>query len=73
MSIVITEDRGAVRHVVMNRPEKRNAMNDELIAGLGGRCTRRRTTEVLCVVIRGGDDVLLGTWISTRWGRSPSS
>jgi enoyl-CoA hydratase/carnithine racemase len=34
MSIVTIEDRGAVRHVVMNRPEKRNAMNDELIAGL---------------------------------------
>lgn len=35
MSIVLTEDHGPVRHVVLNRPEKRNAMNDELIAGLG--------------------------------------
>jgi enoyl-CoA hydratase/carnithine racemase len=34
MAIVTTEDRGAVRHVVLNRPEKRNAMNGELIAGL---------------------------------------
>ncbi|CAA9521538.1 MAG: Enoyl-CoA hydratase, partial [uncultured Solirubrobacteraceae bacterium] len=34
MSIVITEDRGPVRHVVLNRPEKRNALNDELIEGL---------------------------------------
>jgi enoyl-CoA hydratase/carnithine racemase len=34
MSIVRTEDREAVRHVVMNRPEKRNAMNDELVLGL---------------------------------------
>jgi enoyl-CoA hydratase/carnithine racemase len=34
MAIVTTEDRGAVRHVVLNRPEKRNAMNDELIAGI---------------------------------------
>jgi len=35
MSIVETEDRGAVRHVVMNRPEKRNAMsvalNDDMV------------------------------------------
>ena len=34
MSIVITEDHGPVRHVVLNRPEKRNALNDELIEGL---------------------------------------
>jgi len=34
MPIVETEDRGAVRHVVLNRPEKRNAFNDELVLGL---------------------------------------
>ena len=47
MSIVVTEDRGAVRHVVLNRPEKRNAMNQELLlrarrgAARGGRRQRR--------------------------------
>ncbi len=35
MPLVRTEDRGAVRHVVMNRPEKRNALSDELVTGLG--------------------------------------
>ncbi len=34
MQIVTTEDRGPVRHVVLNRPEKRNAMNAELILAL---------------------------------------
>ena len=34
MSIVLSEDRGSVRHVVLNRPEKRNALNGELIAAL---------------------------------------
>ncbi len=34
MAIVTTEDRGPVRHVVLNRPEKRNALNDELVEGL---------------------------------------
>src|SRR3954451_19565847 len=34
MSIVLSEDRGAVRHVVLNRPEKRNALNGELIGAL---------------------------------------
>jgi 3-hydroxypropionyl-coenzyme A dehydratase len=36
MSLVQTEDRGAVRHLVLNRPEKRNALNGELISELGG-------------------------------------
>jgi enoyl-CoA hydratase/carnithine racemase len=54
MSIVVTEDRGAVRHIVMNRPEKRNAMNDELIAGLAGALhTAAHDPQVLCVVVRG--------------------
>jgi enoyl-CoA hydratase/carnithine racemase len=54
MSIVVTEDRGAVRHIVMNRPEKRNAMNDELIAGLAGALhAAAHDPRVLCVVVRG--------------------
>src|SRR5437588_467970 len=35
MGLVEIEDRGAVRHIVMNRPEKRNALNGELIEALG--------------------------------------
>ena len=54
MSIVITEDRGPVRHVVMNRPEKRNAMNDELIMGLAGALSEAANDPaVRCVVVRG--------------------
>jgi enoyl-CoA hydratase/carnithine racemase len=34
MPLVEIEDRGAVRHVVMARAEKRNAMNEELVRGL---------------------------------------
>jgi enoyl-CoA hydratase/carnithine racemase len=34
MSLVLTEDHGPVRHLVLNRPEKRNALNDELILGI---------------------------------------
>jgi enoyl-CoA hydratase/carnithine racemase len=33
--LVLMEDHGRVRHVVLNRPEKRNAFNGELIAALG--------------------------------------
>jgi enoyl-CoA hydratase/carnithine racemase len=54
MSIVITEDRGPVRHVVMNRPEKRNAMNDELIMGLAEALSEAaHDPAVRCVVVRG--------------------
>jgi enoyl-CoA hydratase/carnithine racemase len=35
MGLVEIEDRGPVRHIVMNRPEKRNALNGELIQALG--------------------------------------
>ena len=54
MSIVVTEDHGPVRHVVLNRPEKRNAMNDELIAGLAGALhSAAHDPSILCVVVRG--------------------
>ncbi len=54
MSIVITEDRGHVRHVILNRPEKRNAMNQELLLALG-EALREAAAEpsVHCVVLRG--------------------
>jgi enoyl-CoA hydratase/carnithine racemase len=54
MAIVETEDRGAVRHVVLNRPEKRNAFNAELVLATGEalRAAAADST-VLCVVIRG--------------------
>ena len=34
--LVLTEDHGRVRHVVLNRPEKRNAFNLELVDALDG-------------------------------------
>jgi enoyl-CoA hydratase/carnithine racemase len=54
MSIVFSEDHGRVRHVVLNRPEKRNAMNQELLLALG-EALRDAAAEssVHCVVLRG--------------------
>src|SRR5258708_19661910 len=54
MSIVLPEDRGPVRHVVLNRPEKGNAMNQELLRALG-QALREAAAErsVHCVVLRG--------------------
>jgi enoyl-CoA hydratase/carnithine racemase len=54
MSMVVTEDRGPVRHVVLNRPEKRNAMNQELLLELGDALrAAAREEAVQCVVLRG--------------------
>src|SRR3954453_10667689 len=54
MPIVETEDRGAVRHVILNRPEKRNAFNDELVLGLRDALhAAADDNEVHCVVVRG--------------------
>ena len=54
MTIVETEDRGAVRHIVLNRPEKRNAFNQELVLAVG-EALRDAANDpaVLCVVVRG--------------------
>ena len=54
MSIVLSEDRGPVRHVVLNRPKKRNALNAELIGALGDAfAAAAADRDVLCVVVRG--------------------
>ncbi len=58
MSIVMTEDRGAVRHVVLNRPEKRNAMNQELLRELGGALRAAAEEDAVhCVLLRGAGPV----------------
>jgi enoyl-CoA hydratase/carnithine racemase len=54
MSMVVTEDRGPVRHVVLNRPEKRNAMNQELLLELGDALRSAAAERAVdCVVLRG--------------------
>jgi enoyl-CoA hydratase/carnithine racemase len=54
MSLVTTEDRGTARHVVLNRPEKRNAMNQALLVELGDALRAASgDASVHCVVLRG--------------------
>lgn len=56
--LVITEDREAVRHVVLNRPEKRNALNAELVLALGAALRAAADDPaVRCVVLRGAGPV----------------
>ncbi len=52
--LVLTEDAGHVRHIVLNRPEKRNAFNSELIAALAGAVRETAgAPDVHVVVLRG--------------------
>ncbi len=54
MSLVYTEDRGPVRHVVLNRPEKRNAMSQQLLRELGSALRAAAgDLDIQCVVLRG--------------------
>lgn len=54
MPVVGTEDRGAVRHVILQRSEKRNAMNGELVLALGSALEEAAAdNSVRCVVVRG--------------------
>jgi enoyl-CoA hydratase/carnithine racemase len=54
MGLVEIEDRGAVRHIVLNRPEKRNAFNDELIKAAGRAFEDAAADDsVRVVVVRG--------------------
>jgi enoyl-CoA hydratase/carnithine racemase len=54
MAIVQIEDRGSVRHVVLNRPEKRNAFHDELVLATGAALRAAADDpDVRVVVVRG--------------------
>ena len=61
MSLVITEDRGAVRHIVINRPEKRNALNGDAIRELGGAIEAAAADESVRVVIVRGEGAMFSS------------
>lgn len=57
-ALVTTEDHGAVRHVVLNRPDKRNAFNWELVEATGAALLAAANDgDVRCVVLRGAGSV----------------
>ena len=66
MDEVLIEDRGAIRFLTLNRPEKRNALNDALVDALKGALRDAEENEDLrAVVIRGaGKDFCSGADLS---------
>jgi enoyl-CoA hydratase/carnithine racemase len=58
MSLIEIEDRGPVRHVVLNRPEKRNAFHGELVIALGAAIKDAADDhDVRVIVLRGNGPV----------------
>ena len=54
MSLVLTEQRDGVRHVVLNRPEKRNAFHADLVLAVGAALRAAADDpDTHCVVLRG--------------------
>jgi enoyl-CoA hydratase/carnithine racemase len=61
MALVLTEDNGAVRHIVVNRPEKRNALNVEAIRALGGAVEAAAADDSVRVVILRGEGAMFSS------------
>ena len=61
MPLVGVEDRGAVRHLVLQRSEKRNAMNGELIQELGAAIEAAAAEQSVRVVVLRGDGQLFSS------------
>lgn len=66
MSLLLTATESAIRTITLNRPEKRNALNDELIAALKAALREADSDEsVRAIVIRGaGKDFCSGADLS---------
>jgi enoyl-CoA hydratase/carnithine racemase len=64
--LVVTEDRGPVRHVVLNRPEKRNAFNGELIAALAEALGEAAADSAVHVVVLRGAGPMFSSGVDLR-------
>jgi enoyl-CoA hydratase/carnithine racemase len=65
MSLVRVEDRDAVRHVVLNRPEKRNALSAALIEELGEALRGAAAAATVRVVVLRGEGAMFSSGMDT--------
>jgi enoyl-CoA hydratase/carnithine racemase len=61
MSLVVVEDRGAVRHVILNRPEKRNALSAALIEELAKALRAAAADDAVRVVVLRGEGAMFSS------------
>ncbi len=65
MSLVLVEDRDAIRHVVINRPEKRNALSGAVIEALGEALRAAAAEESVRIVVLRGEGAMFSSGIDT--------
>ena len=71
---VLTESRDRVRYVTLNRPEKRNALSEQLQADLIDALEdAEQDPEVGCIVIRGAGPAFCAGFDITPQGRTPGA
>ena len=61
MALLVTEDRGGVRHLVLNRPEKRNALSGELIRELGAAIEEAAADDDVRVLVLRGEGAMFSS------------
>jgi enoyl-CoA hydratase/carnithine racemase len=61
MGLLVTEDRGGVRHLVLNRPDKRNALSGELIRELGAAIEKAAADDDVRVVVLRGEGAMFSS------------
>ena len=61
MPLVLVEDRDAVRHLVLNRPDKRNALSSAVVAELGSALRGAARDESVRVVVLRGEGAMFSS------------
>jgi enoyl-CoA hydratase/carnithine racemase len=61
MTLVLTQDHGAVRHLVVNRPDKRNALSREVILELAGAVEAAAADDSVRVVVLRGEGAMFSS------------
>ena len=61
MALLLVEDRGAVRHLVVNRPEKRNALSEAVIRELAAAVEAAAIDDSVRVVVLRGEGAMFSS------------
>jgi len=72
MALVLIEDRGAVRHLVINRPDKRNALSGDVIRELGGAIEAAASDHAVRVIVLRGEGTMFSSGMDLNDLRSVS-
>lgn len=65
MSLVHVEDRDAVRHIVINRPQKRNALSRAVVDALGEALRAAAAQEPVRIVVLRGEGAMFSSGMDT--------